>query len=35
MLEIDCSRGEGGGQSVRTSVAMSTFIAPDLKAFST
>ena len=24
MLEIDCSRGEGGGQSVRTSVAMST-----------
>ena len=26
MLEIDCSRGEGGGQSVRTSVAMSTVI---------
>ena len=24
MLEIDCSRGEGGGQCVRTSVAMST-----------
>ena len=24
MLEIDCSRGEGGGQAVRTSVAMAT-----------
>lgn len=26
MLKIDCSKGEGGGQSVRTSVAMSTVI---------
>ena len=30
MLEIDCSRGEGGGQSVRTSVAMSTVTGKDV-----
>ncbi len=29
MLEIDCSRGEGGGQAVRTSVAMAAITGVD------
>lgn len=29
MLEIDCSRGEGGGQAVRTSVAMAAITGMD------
>ena len=29
MLEIDCSRGEGGGQAVRTSVAMAAITGTD------
>ena len=31
MLEIDCSRGEGGGQSVRTSVAMAALTGKDVR----
>ena len=30
MLEIDCSKGEGGGQMVRTSVAMSTLTGKEV-----